>query len=196
MNVRSLCLAILHHQDATGYEIRKLSTDGKYAHFVDASFGSIYPALAKLEEEGLVTSRQEQQVGKPPRKVYMINEAGRDALKAHLKEEPSADIFRSEFLLIGMCADLLDEGDFERALDVHIQQVEQKVAMVLDLRESMVGTKTQWLGEYGVACLSAQLQWLEAQRQAIIDDANALSRAGVGSERNHVVAPIEVVAAE
>ena len=65
MNVKTLCLAILYDENATGYEIRKLSVEGEYAYFVEASFGSIYPALAKLEEEGLVTSQVELQDGKP-----------------------------------------------------------------------------------------------------------------------------------
>jgi len=46
MSVRGLCLAILSYGDATGYEIRKESTEGRFSYFDDASFGSIYPALA------------------------------------------------------------------------------------------------------------------------------------------------------
>ena len=44
MNVRTICLAILYDGEATGYEIRKLSVEGEYSYFIDASFGSIYPA--------------------------------------------------------------------------------------------------------------------------------------------------------
>ena len=78
MNVRTLCLAILYFGDATGYEIRKLSTEGKYSYFVEASYGAIYPALAKLEKDGLVTCRIEAVEGKPSRKVYSITDAGRN----------------------------------------------------------------------------------------------------------------------
>ena len=56
MNVRTICLAILYDADSTGYEIRKLSTEGEYSYFIDASYGAIYPALAKLEADKLVTS--------------------------------------------------------------------------------------------------------------------------------------------
>ncbi|MEM7464992.1 MAG: PadR family transcriptional regulator, partial [Pseudomonadota bacterium] len=52
MNVRTLILAILNKQDASGYEIKKLSSEGRFSYFVDISFGSIYPTLARLEEEG------------------------------------------------------------------------------------------------------------------------------------------------
>jgi PadR family transcriptional regulator AphA len=174
MNVRTLCLAILHHQEATGYEIRKLSTEGKYAYFVDASFGSIYPALAKLEDEGLVTCRLEQQDGKPARKVYAINEHGRAELRANLRESPTPDVFRSEFLLIGMCADLLDVGDMERALTVHISQVEDELRKLDDMKSEL--PENNWLVDYGTACMKTQLDWLHANRERILADSAEAAR--------------------
>ena len=77
MNVSSICLAILFCGDRTGYDIRKISTEGSYSFFVEASYGSIYPALNRLEHEGLVTCRHEAQDGKPARKVYSITDSGR-----------------------------------------------------------------------------------------------------------------------
>ena len=189
MNVRTLCLAILHHQDATGYEIRKLSTEGRYAYFVDASFGSIYPALAKLEEDGLVTSRQEQQTGKPPRKVYMINEAGRAELRAQVKEPPAPDVFRSEFLLVGMCADLLDEGDLGKAIDVHRQHIEDELALLKDMRASLSEGRTCWLTDYGISCMSAQLDWLDANRQRVIAEGDSMARQGPSARGSDGDAP-------
>ncbi|MBO6674871.1 MAG: PadR family transcriptional regulator [Rhizobiales bacterium] len=174
MNVRTLCLAILHHQEATGYEIRKLSTEGKYAYFVDASFGSIYPALAKLEDEGLVTCRLEQQDGKPARKVYAINEHGRAELRENLRESPTPDVFRSEFLLIGMCADLLDVGDMERALTVHISQVEDELRKLDDMKSDL--PENNWLADYGTACMKTQLDWLHANRERILADSAEAAR--------------------
>ena len=50
MNVRTLCLSILYEEEASGYDIRRMCTEGNFAYFVEASYGSIYPALAKLED--------------------------------------------------------------------------------------------------------------------------------------------------
>ena len=86
MNVRTLCLSILYNGEASGYDIRRMCTEEEFAYFVEASYGSIYPALAKLEEDGLVTSRTEQQDGKPAKKIYSITDAGRDAFVAALGE--------------------------------------------------------------------------------------------------------------
>ena len=64
-------------EEASGYEIKKDIEEGLFSHFIDASFGSIYPALTQLAAEGLLTVRAEEQTGKPDKKVYAITEAGR-----------------------------------------------------------------------------------------------------------------------
>src|SRR5260221_12359481 len=99
MNVRTVCLAILYDGEATGYAIRQLLVEGEYSYFIDASFGSIYPALAKLDADGLVTSHVEQQDGKPAKKIYAVTAAGRRAFIQSLFEKLGDDEFRSEFLL-------------------------------------------------------------------------------------------------
>src|SRR5215207_5062690 len=99
VNVRTICLAILYEGEATGYEIRKLVVEGEYSYFIEASFGAIYPALQKLEMDRLVTSRVEQQDGKPAKKIYVITEAGRREFISSLFEQLGEDEYRSEFLL-------------------------------------------------------------------------------------------------
>mgnify|MGYP002622776726 CR=1 FL=1 len=107
MNVRTLCLSILYDEEASGYDIRRMCTEGNFAYFVEASYGSIYPALARLEDDGLVSSRTEQQAGKPARKVYSITEAGKAAFAAELSEPLGEDVFRSPFLLFARFAHIL-----------------------------------------------------------------------------------------
>lgn len=41
MNVRTLCLSVLYEGEATGYDIRRMCTEGEFAYFIEASFGSI-----------------------------------------------------------------------------------------------------------------------------------------------------------
>ena len=77
MDVRTICLAILTRGDATGYEIKKLFEEGGYRHFVEASFGSIYPALTALAGDGLVTCTAVPQDGRPDKKVYHLTSRGR-----------------------------------------------------------------------------------------------------------------------
>lgn len=163
MNVRTLCLAILYFGDATGYEIRKLSTEGKYSYFVEASYGAIYPALAKLEKDGLVTCRIEAVDGKPSRKVYSITERGRDEFKTSLHENPKPDLFRSEFLLVAMCADILPPAVVTRAIETRARQLQAEIGHLMEVsNSSYAGSK--WAAEYGVQCLSRSLKYLQDNR--------------------------------
>ena len=47
-------LGLLSHESLTGYDIKK-RIDGAIRFFWKGSYGSIYPALAAMETEGLVT---------------------------------------------------------------------------------------------------------------------------------------------
>ena len=75
MNVRTLCLGVLSAGEASGYQIKKEIEEGLFSHFIDASYGSIYPALTQLAGEGLVTVRAEEQSGKPDKKGLFNNAA-------------------------------------------------------------------------------------------------------------------------
>jgi DNA-binding PadR family transcriptional regulator len=84
MDVATLCLAVLAHGPASGYEIKKELEDGAYSHFFRASFGSIYPALARLAQEGFVTGREQEQAKRPDKKVYRLTPGGKRELSRRL----------------------------------------------------------------------------------------------------------------
>lgn len=90
--LRLYLLRLLDEEPRHGYDIIRLLRDrfmGVYA----PSPGTIYPRLARLEEEGLVTHDEEN-----GRKVYRITEAGREELRNRgdeldeLEEELSASV--------------------------------------------------------------------------------------------------------
>src|SRR5882724_6862129 len=128
MDVRTICLGILTRSDATGYEIKKLFQDDGYQHFVEASFGSIYPALNRLTDEGLVSVRAEAQEKRPDRKVYSITQAGRSAFIASLLKPLPEDRHRSPFVFAMLFSDLLPAGRVSQMLDDYIAQAESKLA--------------------------------------------------------------------
>ncbi len=75
MDVKTLCLGVLTEGDQTGYEIKRRFEEA-FSHFFGASFGSIYPALAELSRQGLVTCRSVEQDKRPDKKVYSLTAAG------------------------------------------------------------------------------------------------------------------------
>jgi PadR family transcriptional regulator, regulatory protein AphA len=182
MNVRTICLAILYDGEATGYEIRKLSVEGEYSYFVDASYGSIYPALAKLEAEKLVTSRVELQDGKPAKKIYEITPAGRTAFISSLFEKLGEDEFRSEFLLFLRFASELPASLVETRLNERVEQIDATLAEFDSLREKHSHPGDAWVIEYGRTCMVAARNYIQAHRGQLIALARSDSDAAAAAE--------------
>lgn len=185
MNVRTLCLAVLNCGDATGYEIRKLVSEGHFSHFVDASFGSIYPTLNRLHDDGLVTQREERQAGKPARKVYSISDEGRFAFLENLKQPAQKDIFKSGFLLLAMCAELMDPKDVSVAIDRQIEYLENEIAMIDGEVREVDLAGADWVGDYGRTCLTTGLAFIRERRAEL----EALAGTGLPNNKSTVSSP-------
>src|SRR5579872_414535 len=123
-------------KEASGYEIKKELEVGKFSHFVDASFGSIYPALTQMSAEGLLSVRSEEQSGRPDKKVYAITEAGMAALAKNLAVVPARDKFKSEFLFEMLFQNFLSQEHVDLVIEKQhadlsedLARIEQKRAM-------------------------------------------------------------------
>lgn len=168
MNVRTICLAILYDGEATGYEIRKLSVEGEYSYFIDASYGSIYPALARLETDKLVTSRVEVQDGKPAKKIYSITPEGRSTFIQSLFEKLGEDEFRSEFLLFLRFATELPQSLVEQRLSERLAEVDAELADFDRLKQQHTHPGDAWVIDYGRTCMQAARNYIEAHRGELI----------------------------
>jgi PadR family transcriptional regulator AphA len=177
MNVRTICLAILYDGEATGYEIRKLSVEGEYSYFIDASYGSIYPALARLETEKLVTSRVEVQDGKPAKKIYSITPVGRSAFIQSLFEKLGEDEFRSEFLLFLRFATELPQSLVEQRLSERLTEVDATLADFDRLKQQHTHPGDAWVIGYGRTCMQAAHDYIAAHRGKLI----AMARPDAGA---------------
>jgi DNA-binding PadR family transcriptional regulator len=174
MNVKTLCLSILYEGEATGYEIRRMCVEGECAYFIEASFGSIYPALAKLEEEGLVTSRTEQQDGKPAKKVYSITEAGRIAFSQELSEPLADDMFRSPFLLFARFAHILPRDLVETRANEFLQKHKEKRMRLEDaIAQRSSNACDTWVINYGRAMMALAESHIQTHMHELITLARA-----------------------
>lgn len=198
MNVRTLILAILNFQEATGYEIKKLSTEGVYSYFVEISYGSIYPTLSKLETDDMVTVRTEAQDGKPDRKVYAITDAGRMEFAANLATPPALDKFKSEFLLVALTAELGTAATITKAIDDRIADLENKRSMIEDALNNVLETKTDkdcasnWVCHYGLAIKNFDIKYLKEHRDTLIASAGIASAGKNNNKQETSVTPKKV----
>lgn len=174
MNVRTLCLSVLYEGDATGYDIRRMCTDGEFAYFIEASFGSIYPALAKLEDDKLVTSRTVPQDGKPARKVYSITDAGRQAFTEELSAPLGEDVFRSPFLLLARFVSILPQDLVANKTREHLDRLVQSREQLDQVRsEQECSPADCWVLNYGREVLGVAEKYLRTHMHELIN----LSRA-------------------
>ena len=136
MQTKTLCLAVLKRSEASGYEIKKALEEPPFGAFQDASFGSIYPALAKMADDGLVTVREEEQSGKPDKKVYSLTPEGESFLQRELLMPPPPDKLKSDFLFQLFHADMLPKAFLLRILDEQIARYGERIEMMEDCAEA------------------------------------------------------------
>lgn len=80
--LEGIVLAILAARPAYGYDITaSLREQG----FIDIAEGTIYAVLIRIEQRGLVDVEKVPSEKGPPRKVYTLNDRGRDNLEEFWK---------------------------------------------------------------------------------------------------------------
>ena len=119
-------LGMLRSEPRSGYEIKQ-AVDGSTRFFWAASYGQIYPELAKLADAGLVEG-EEQPTGGRKRTVYRLTDAGRTELQRWLEELPARLELRDEGLLKLFFAGAVDRATALEIVDAKRRIAEQKVA--------------------------------------------------------------------
>jgi len=168
MDVKTICLGILSFGDATGYEIKK-KLEGPFNHFYDASFGSIYPALGKLTDGGLVLRTEHTQDKRPDKKVYRITPKGRLALTDELAKPTGPDRIRSNFLATLLFADALEPRQID---DLIASRIDAHRETLNELNNEPHDTSTGdgFVSGFGAAVHEAALNYLEQHRHEIVGE--------------------------
>jgi DNA-binding PadR family transcriptional regulator len=98
MNMQDVILGFIYDQPMSGYDIKQMM-ENSVSYFFDASFGAIYPALRKMEKEGLVEKQVVIQEGKPNKNLFAITESGRQQFLEYLNSPVSPTVMRSDLLI-------------------------------------------------------------------------------------------------
>jgi DNA-binding PadR family transcriptional regulator len=167
MDVRTICLGLLSLADRSGYEIKKLLEEGPLGHFVEASFGSIYPALTRMAEDGLVEYRTEEQDGRPDKKTYSITERGRAVFRSALEGPIGPDRHRSDFMFVLMFADQLSADRLSGVIDERLAYYENQIAEIKQELSCDTATGPRFVAGHAIAILEAAKAYLEQNRHLI-----------------------------
>jgi DNA-binding PadR family transcriptional regulator len=137
MDVKTVCLGMLTDGPASGYDLKK-EFESSFGHFFAAGYGSIYPALSSLAEQGLVECEEIPQEGKPDRKVYRITDEGRAFLLKALENPAPTHKLRSEFLATMCFAHLMRKQDIEAVLDYQLEDIARYQGMFVEFENECV----------------------------------------------------------
>lgn len=179
MDIRTLCLGILTMGDSTGYEIKK-KFEQELSHFYDASFGSIYPALTRMTEEGLVRCTEQAQEGRPDKKVYTITPTGRMTFLDALSKKPRKDRIRSEFLAMLMFSDLLSPSRVAHLIDTRLKELDAIIAGQMNCSGVNLTNSEMFLTGFGMTIYQAERDYLAENRHLL--EAEALLAAKSAAE--------------
>lgn len=185
MDAKTLCLGALMHDDASGYEIRKLFEDGPFSAIHDVSFGSIYPALTALLEREWVTCCVAEQDGRPDKKVYSITPAGRTAFLDAISKPPAPDKMRSEMLFILSFGDHLPRAHVLGLIDSYIVDYEDRLAaMKVCENGTELAPVSRFVHDFGQTMYETAVRYLRDRRADLIDSSN---------NRDDTVRPLKAV---
>ena len=105
MNYRYFVLGLLAQQSMSGYDIKRCFESFGWL-IRSPSFGSLYPALHALQEDGCLTMQVVEGESGLSRKVYTITEVGQQALEKwihesmeHAVKQPLLSIFPNAWQL-------------------------------------------------------------------------------------------------
>jgi PadR family transcriptional regulator AphA len=169
VSIRHLILGLLTQQPMSGYDVKRFLESLSW--LVDSpSFGSIYPILRALEQEGLVTMEEVLRRRKQPRKIYTITEAGRRALREWVDQPTSPDVSLKTFLMRLILAGSLSHA----GLIVHLQQRRSQIAAHCATLEQIMGALDETADsgqrltfDYGLALATVELAWLDSKLELL-----------------------------
>jgi DNA-binding PadR family transcriptional regulator len=156
---------------STGYEIKQLA-DRSTRHFWTISYGQIYPELRRLEEQGLVVSREDPTGGRR-RTSYALTDAGREALTAWLARGDGLMFEqRCESMLKLFFSDAAPElrvdqlRSFARALEGNLAALRELQPLAPEMPEGPRLTL-----EFGIAQMQFMVDWCRRMESRLAADA-------------------------
>ena len=166
MSHKYLILGLLAQNPMTGYDIRKHVKDVLSA-VTNASYGTLYPTLHKLLEDGAVHVNEVEQGSRPSKKVYSITSRGQSALESWLNEPPADDKVRREFLLKFYLASNFAGQDLHSLLSRRRNEMQSKLESLRTERRDISNPRQKWIIDYAIMIYGAEMDWLRHMEQQI-----------------------------
>lgn len=124
-NLSYQLLGVLSRQPRSGYDIVK-----QLEHFRPAKTSQVYPALARLEEAGLVASEDIAQMSRPNKRLFSVTTAGKETLISWIGTEPDVPYNRDDFLTMVYSAWLKSPAETIKLFEARLARLEDQLEQV------------------------------------------------------------------
>jgi PadR family transcriptional regulator, regulatory protein AphA len=176
MSVDHIVLGIIGLAPSTGYDMRAEIEKGSIGLLSALSFGSIYPRVRALQDEGFVRMEQEDKDGRK-RKLYELTAKGWQELQRWLMDEeaayplPMRDELLVKILFWGIA------GAERHALREHLQARREESEELLAYLRSLQSDSVTFIDEYGMLVFSymeskieGELAWIEKASTQLLQE--------------------------
>lgn len=166
MSIQHIVLGLISLNPCSGYDMKMEFEQGGAGMLSALSFGSIYPHLKQLEQDGLIAAVQANENGRR-KKVYELTEQGWQELSNWLEQQPAYPIPMRDDLLLKMLF-WGAAGEDREKLSAHLEARRTESNDLLSyMREwqsdgkSFVDEYTELVLTYVQSRLEAELNWIE-----------------------------------
>ena len=163
VRVRHFILGLLNEQSMSGYDIKRF-LKGLSWLIGSPSYGSIYPALRGLLQDGLLSVEVSSGSDRPPRKIYSITDRGKQELSEWINQPAASSTSLKAFVMRLFLAGSLPHVNL-------VSQLRQRRTQVAEYRcvlQETAGTFVEEINfeqglalDYGLAIAAAEIAWLD-----------------------------------
>jgi len=173
--IKYAILGLLSWRPASGYDLKKVFAEST-ALYWSGNSNQVYPALIRLQNDGLVTSELQHEAGYPAKKVYSITERGDEELTRWVLEPPDLPQTRDTFLTRLAWADRLDDAELEAMVERYIEELQMKLLMHQEWVRRRPDTPARtpreiflWdmITRHDTAFYEGELRWVLAVREGL-----------------------------
>jgi DNA-binding PadR family transcriptional regulator len=167
MSIKYALLGFLSETPLTGYDLKKRFSASEIFHW-SGNNNQIYRALVELHDEGLVSVDVQQQVNKPPRKVYTITEVGRAALRAWIGVTPEPPQIQHALLEKLTWADQFEPELISAMLTSYAEDLRVYLLMLREREQRNAGSPLQRrIAEHWQSFYQSELDWVSTLRHSL-----------------------------
>lgn len=159
---RLLILGLLRAQNQHGYQIMEF-VERQLGNLTKLKKATVYYELKRMEEQGLVAVRIEQDEGRPPRRIYSLTERGEALFFEQLRESLRDDDPLSSATITGLIfLDALDRAEACQLLAEKVTGLRQQLALYHRAPSHGPGATLDLVIQHVSARLEMEIGWYES----------------------------------